>query len=123
MRFSPKEKIEGLRVVCITFNDVYLVDELYESELKKGSIPVSPYTCIGFLINETKDSIMICQSILHKIDDFKHDETRYRNVLNIPKALIISMEEYEILREPRKEQPRKEQSHPNTLIIHKELKG
>jgi hypothetical protein len=66
--------------------------ELFEAELEdlKEDRLLAPYDCVGFLIKETKDVIVIALGLMPQCDP--RDETLFRHLLCIPKSQIETME-------------------------------
>ena len=81
--------MDDFKIVRVKWIDAKSQYNMTEEELqdiieKKAENP--PFDCVGFLLRETNNNIIIAQSVLPK--NFRTDETAYREVLFIPKVLV-----------------------------------
>lgn len=77
------------KMVRILWLDARNVDyEMFESELSdlKPDHLLAPYDCVGFIVRETKDVVVISQGLMPKWEP--RAEEVYRHLLFIPKVQI-----------------------------------
>jgi hypothetical protein len=75
--------------------------DMVESEIEdlKPEKLLAPYDCIGFVVRETEEVILIAQGFLPKWDH--RDEDLYRHLLSIPKVQIVKIVELEGRHDPQ----------------------
>jgi len=89
------------KMVRILWLDARIRSEVFESEfdnLKEQNF-LAPYDCIGFIIRETKDVLVISQSRMPKCEP--RDEEVYRHLLFIPKVQIKKIVELNEKQNPK----------------------
>ena len=79
-----------MRVVRVVWRDAHTLKEVWHEDLKE-LCKLAPYDSVGFLIEETEETLVLAMGVLPKINKF--DETVYRNVLIIPKSSIEKITE------------------------------
>lgn len=80
-------------LIRVEWKDAKSCTGLDVSEIPQ-SLKLAPYIAAGFKIAENKEVLVICQGIMPPLD--RYEDTIYKAVLSIPKALITKIEELQV---------------------------